>query len=66
MPSGLFGWHFTCFEELCVDGSECLLQIFDNIISIFQTDRQTDKARGNASVNQLLIAELAMGGGSRM
>ena len=54
------------FGKLCVDGSECLLQILDDIVSIFKANRQTDKAWGNAAVNQLLIAELAMSRGSRM
>ena len=47
-----FTWLFMHFQ--------CLFQIFDNIIHIFDTDGKTDHSRRNSCFNQLLIVHLAM------
>ena len=40
---------------------QCLTDIIEDILHIFNTYRESDKVWGDAGFTQLLIAELAMG-----
>ena len=53
-------------EGLLLDCLECLLQIGDQVVGILGTDGQADGVLVDALVQQFLLAQLAVGGGSRV
>ena len=51
---------------LFCDRAECLIEILDDIVHIFRTDRQTDRVRTDALIGQFFFGALAVGRGRRM
>ena len=39
---------------------QCLIQIFDNIVHVFNTNGKADHSRRNSCLNQLFIVHLAV------
>ena len=51
---------------LAADGCEASLQIGDDVINVLGADGQADGVRIDLLLGQLLIVQLAVGGGGRM
>ena len=40
--------------------SQCLLDVSQDVVDVFDADRKADEVRGDAGLNQLLVGQLAM------
>lgn len=50
----------------CATGGETLLKVVNDIVDMFNADRDSDHVFGYARVQSLLFAELLVGSGPRM
>ena len=47
-------------------GRQAAIEVPEQVVQVFEADRQADRARADAGGDQLLVAELAVGRAGRM
>src|ERR1700733_6780503 len=68
-------WFVTLSRSCCTRGSveladrgfgQSLVDVVDDVVDVLDADRKPDRLRPDAGLHQLLVGQLAVGGGGRM